>query len=288
MGLGWVSGVAAQAYDRGRALSTRTKRVEGGGRLVVGLCFTLTLVACPGPVEMANAGPQLLSSASEAFDFSAPRPASGEVRVGAVRGIVRVGEASDSIVNIRGTRTVFAPSGAAAAAALPRLQVDFSTAHGEVAARTRQPAETPERRYEVEYFVSVPAGVSLEINQSTGAVIVRGPIGPLDVTTSVGSILITDGKGRVGARVSSGSIEARTDGMGDITMEAANGNISLAIPPSTNATVLLSTVLGSVATLGLNFTDTTSTPTRFTGTLGSGLHRIELSAVNGGVSLRGS
>ncbi len=88
---------------------------------------------------------------------------------------------------------------------------------------------------DVDYLLTVPASMDLELRASDGDITVDGSRGEVSVRTSDGDIIIRGGSGRVFARASDGSITAESvDGRirlessdGDITVENGAGDIEI-------------------------------------------------------------
>ncbi|UCG88360.1 MAG: DUF4097 family beta strand repeat protein [Gemmatimonadota bacterium] len=88
---------------------------------------------------------------------------------------------------------------------------------------------------DIDYLLTVPASMDLELRASDGDITVDGTLGDVNVRTSDGDIIIRGGSGRVFAYASDGSITAEGVGGqirletsdGDITVEGASGDIEI-------------------------------------------------------------
>ena len=74
---------------------------------------------------------------------------------------------------------------------------------------------------------------------------------------------------------------------GAIKLTTSNGNIDLAIPTSTSATLAASVLNGLIHTSNLTLQDQSDSPRSLTGTLGEGEGAIELTTLNGIISVTG-
>jgi len=179
----------------------------------------------------------------------------------------------------------------------------------------------------VEYVLSVPADMPLEIDvvqgevdiagtragmqiQSVnGAITVRGGGGTIDLGSVQGSITLTDARGDVHAESVNGRIQLRGIDSGRVTAETVNGAVSyegsirndgwyrfsthngpidLTIPTGASATFTASTFNGTLET-GFPVTlQEAKEGKEFSFTLGSGGARIDLESFNGTMSIRRS
>ena len=137
----------------------------------------------------------------------------------------------------------------------------------------------------VDFTVQVPAGIGLSARTVNGSIDANGLMSDTDASTVNGSVTVaTSGTAR--ATTVNGTIKAA---MGQAPNGAkystVNGDVTLQLPASANATVRASTVSGSIRS---DFPLTISTepgPQRASGTLGAGGQPLEISTVNGGITL---
>jgi hypothetical protein len=88
---------------------------------------------------------------------------------------------------------------------------------------------------DVDYLLTVPASMSLDLKASDGDVTVDGAMAEVNVRVSDGDIIIRGGSGRVSAYASDGSITAEgvsgrirlESSDGDITVERATGDVEI-------------------------------------------------------------
>lgn len=127
----------------------------------------------------------------------------------------------------------------------------------------------------VRYTISVPAGASLDIDNTTGAIHVDGVDGDLTASTQTGEIVAN--AGRVAARRA-------------IDLTATTGAIKLGIDPHSDARVDASTTIGDVRS---DFDSVESARQNVTGasasgTIGNGSASIRLKTTTGAIVLRHS
>jgi putative adhesin len=118
----------------------------------------------------------------------------------------------------------------------------------------------------IEYSVTVPEGVRVSANVTSGSLNLKG-VSTVDATTTSGSITISDATGAISARTDSGTITGAGLRSGAVVASAKSGSISLelAAPGDVQAT----TTSGS---LGL--------------TVPSAAYRVDATAGSGGADIR--
>ncbi len=88
---------------------------------------------------------------------------------------------------------------------------------------------------DVDYLLTVPASMDLDLRTSDGDITVDGALGEVTLRASDGDLMIRGGSGRISARTSDGSITAEgvagrihlESSDGDITVEGATGDIEI-------------------------------------------------------------
>ena len=140
---------------------------------------------------------------------------------------------------------------------------------------------------EVEFHVTVPAGVAFTANNVNGGIRVRGLQGRVKARTVNGECDIeTTGSGQ--ASTVNGAVRAsigRLAASDEVSFHTVNGTITLQLPSDANAEVSSSTVNGSIQT---DFPMTLSGgwgPRSASGTIGHGGARVSAHTVNGSIRL---
>lgn len=139
----------------------------------------------------------------------------------------------------------------------------------------------------VAFLVEVPDGVDLDAITVNGEVRATGLTGRVRAVTVNGQIEV-ESRGVVSATTVNGSIEARmgTEPNGRLRFNTVNGSIDLTLPAGTDADVDISTVNGRIETEFPLTIRGRWGPRSASGEIGSGGPEIELSTVNGGITLR--
>ena len=145
---------------------------------------------------------------------------------------------------------------------------------------------------QVQFTISLPAGVLLDASDVNGDIRVNGVTAPLTLSTVNGRLDLA-GIGAVRGSTVNGSITAAYDAFdwtGKANLSTVNGSIDVTLPATASAAIHASTVSGSVSSdfplqvqgLGLFC----SPGGVLKGTLGSGGRDLNLSTVNGSVHIR--
>jgi DUF4097 and DUF4098 domain-containing protein YvlB len=146
---------------------------------------------------------------------------------------------------------------------------------------------TKDNDVSVEFRVKVPSGVRFAGRTVNGGIAASGIGADVDAETVNGGVDV-DAAGTVRAKTVNGGIDARlgrADWDGTLKMETVNGGIELALPAELSADVKAATVNGDIETdFPLTVTGKVGRR-RLEGTIGSGGRLLEMSTVNGGISV---
>lgn len=148
-------------------------------------------------------------------------------------------------------------------------------------------SENRDNDVRVDFTVKVPAGVRFAPKTVNGGVTATGLRSDVDAASVNGNVKVAT-SGLSKASTVNGSIEV-TIGSSNWTdalhFKTVNGSIDVTLPASTNADIHATTVSGSLKS---DFALTVSgrvEPREMNARIGSGGHRIELSTVNGAITL---
>lgn len=253
--------------------------------LAVGvLMATFGLVACDGNPFSGD------EVAQAEFFFRQDATGFNEVQLDGINGnITVVGVSGTGEVVISGFRRVRSSTRADAEAELERLQVALTTVGDAIVIRTEQPPETQGRTYEVQYDLTVPRRLEVEIDNVNGNITVDTLDDDVDVVTTNGNIDVSDIVGNATALTVNGNVDAEVTMPlgGEIGLRSTNGNLTLDIPRTTSASLTATLANGDITTSNLSIDDLQSTNTSLTGTLGGGDGAIELNTTNGNIAIRG-
>lgn len=139
----------------------------------------------------------------------------------------------------------------------------------------------------VDFTVQVPAGVNFVGETVNGSVATERLGANASVATVNGDVRVV-AAGQVEANTVNGSIDVtmgKADWTGTMAMSTVNGSIRATLPPSFSARVKGSTVNGSIETAFPLTIQGRFGPRSVDGTIGSGGRTLELSTVNGSITL---
>lgn len=139
----------------------------------------------------------------------------------------------------------------------------------------------------VDFRISVPAGINLEVGTVNGDVNVRRVAGNVKAWTVNGDVDVESG-GNAEASTVNGSIRAamERDLESDLKFNTVNGSVTVELPQGANADVEAATVNGSLESDFPLTVQGRFMNRRLRGKIGDGGHRLELETVNGGITIR--
>jgi hypothetical protein len=207
-------------------------------------------------------------------DFSHSVPVTGltSLQLVGINGVIEItAVANASSVTVAGQRRVKSESVDDAADFLDRLTVDVAISGDDILVTTDMPTDTGGRECIVDYDVTVPADMVVDIFSLNGVVIVE------DLRASAFVDLLN------------GTLVAGIDLPlgGTIDMTVTNGTMVLQIPTTTSADVVAGVTNGGLQVSNLDFVSHQISDQSLTGVLGTGEGTIRLSVVNGTLSLVG-
>jgi DUF4097 and DUF4098 domain-containing protein YvlB len=170
------------------------------------------------------------------------------------------------------------------------LEVVVTDAGDELQVETRQPASSSGRSYTVNYELTVPQNLDLEIGNLNGNIVVKTVRSTITLGTLNGNIALEDIEGNVTAEATNGSVVAEVilPIGGTAHLVTTNGNVTLSVPATTSAELTATLANGDIQIQGLSLQDPVSTNTSLSGTLGAGEGSITLRTVNGNIFIMGS
>ncbi len=231
--------------------------------------------------------------ASESFSIQVNHTTETTLRVEGINGEVKVtGKTDASVITIAGEKEVGSESLADAEEHLDDLEVSVSTQGNEIIVRTSQPSETHGRSYIVNYDISLPDNMIVDVTAINGNVSIDSTSQQLTIDLTNGQVIFQDITSPSTVSLTNGQIDAEilaalTDDSITTDMTIGNGNIDLDIPQSASATFSASVTNGIITTSNLDFQNMNSTAHSLTGTLGAGEGSIRLRTTNGNINVTG-
>ncbi len=174
--------------------------------------------------------------------------------------------------------------------ALEAVEVRITGQGSRVDVDTRFPRRGPfGSPAKVDYRVSLPPGVRIEIETVNGAVTVRKAAGGVRATTVNGSVTVDDAAGDVELSAVNGSVQAKVsspDSRGRHELATTNGSVTLQVPNGVQGQFEAQTVNGGIH-CDLPFkVQGKFGPKHLKGSLGDGIGRFDLKTVNGSVTIK--
>ena len=185
-------------------------------------------------------------------------------------------------------------------------KIKIEVIQGERAVKVNTIYEKKNLRVKVDYDITVPEGVSLELvrtvngkivisgkydraqlKTTNGSVEARGDFSWLDISTTNGSIAVIGVKGKVDLRTTNGSIKAELHELSaDFRARTTNGSIRLALGHEADARLVARTTNGSIKVEYPVTVEGTVSRRRLEGKLGQGGEiTVSLETTNGSISL---
>ena len=140
----------------------------------------------------------------------------------------------------------------------------------------------------VDYSIKIPVETDLNLDSVNGAVKAENLEGEISLKTVNGSVNVSDINGSIEANTVNGAIKARSthlDKSDDIHLSSVNGSVRLSLPSDLAADIHASTLNGGIST---DFPVTVTgkfTGKKIDGKVNGGGSSIDLSTVNGGISI---
>jgi len=210
--------------------------------------------------------------ASADFSYEVPVANQTMVRLEGINGSVDAhGVPGATTVVVTGTRRVGSDSQSDAEFYLSRVTVEIDKSLDAIVIQTKQPDNSHGREYIVDYTITMPADLAIEVGHINGGVAVH------DVMAGTAVHLIN------GTIFCSGQAPSE----GPISLNAINGVIELEIPAGASAELHASVTNGNIRTSNLTLSNPVITSRSLTGKLGDGEIDIMLSTVNGDIVVRG-
>lgn len=168
------------------------------------------------------------------------------------------------------------------------ILLEFTNTSDGMTLRVKHPEQSGVS-YLTEIDAQFPSHTNLSLESLNGDISIRGFAGSMKTETTNGKIEIDDCVGACNVSSTNGMIEISNTFPDNTRSEikTINGLIKITIPESTNATINASTVNGAVNVDNLPIKQTEKSRTEYKGVIGSGGGSIEVSAVNGAITIRG-
>jgi len=257
---------------------------------VLSLILLVLLASCTIYVPSEDLVDNTRFSVNEDFSFDIVPDTQTRIIVLGINGSIHISGTSGNQVRIWGKRIVESESYNDADEHLDHLRVEVERDEDDILVKTIQPSNSGGRNYKVTYYVEVPYDWDVEVELINGPVDIDSIDGDIWADQVNGNIDLNNTAGNVSVESTNGNIygDLSIPHHGYCEMRLVNGNIYLMIPRGLDADVAASVVNGFVTVENLTFQYITQSRESVSGIIGNGGTDIELSAVNGNITLRGN
>jgi DUF4097 and DUF4098 domain-containing protein YvlB len=255
-----------------------------GSRLALIAVAAAGLAACDVVVSSVNASGKAQDEWSRAYSI-APN---GRLEVVNTDGLIEVLATDGQQVQVRAERIARGNTNEAAAELLKQVQIRETVDANQVRLETVLPSSVGfGRRGEVRYYLKVPAGVSVRLQNTNGQVRVDGIRGEVRAETTNGGVRGRALSGTIDASSTNGGVDLDVSALaaGGITARTTNGGVQVTVPENVKAQLTASCRNGGVSVSGLTV-EGESSRTRVEGRINGGGPRIALQTTNGGIRVR--
>jgi hypothetical protein len=260
--------------------------------VVAVLLLAAALAACD--VSVGDGGFSLGLSAGRAQDTwtrSYPLSPGGRLELINVNGRIDAEPSSGEAVELSAERTARAPSDDAARELLGRIEMREEVGPSRIRVEVRPPRSVAMSGAELRWTIKVPAGAVLDVRTVNGRIVLTGLAGEVRARTTNGGVQARRlAAARVDASTVNGGVNVElADPLpeeGDVSLEAVNGGVELALPGTSKASITARVTNGGINTTGLDLELTgEQSRRRLEGRLNGGGARVALSTTNGGVRI---
>jgi len=262
---------------------THPKRVLSVGARVLGLAVAAAaLTACDVVVSSMHSS----GKAQDEWSRSYPVSENALLEIFNGNGTVEVTAGSGSQVEVKAERIARAPSDELAQEYLKQVEIAEEASRDHVRLETKAP-RVGRSHAEIKYHVMVPAGISVRLKNTNGAVTVIGVKGEVRAETTNGSVKGRELAGTVEATTTNGavSLEMLSVSTGGIRAETTNGGVDLRIPGDAKADIRASVLNGGINLDGLQLEGGEKTRRRVEGRLNGGGPNVSIETTNGGIRI---
>jgi len=257
------------------------------------ICFVFLLLIIFTACDENNSnftGSNNQFEASESFNFTFQSTSQIRLSLSAVAGSINIIGTDIDSVYVTGTKKIISNiSQTDADNRLSALDINATSNSTEFSVETDQPQETEGRQYLVDYEITIPSGLALNIIQVAGSIEVESIYNSVDITSVSGDIDLSDIHGNIVAGNVSGSIDVSCEILpgGVVSLSNVTGSLILTIPTNTSATFQANIVSGDIELHNLVLNNSVILNSSVTGILGAGNGSILLQGTSGAIDVIG-
>ena len=245
------------------------------------------------PARAPAVQPKAIRDVTEKFDQTYPLSANGKVRVSNVNGPIVVEAWDRNEVRVEATKIADSAETLGEVTIKVEARADLISVEADYenwrwGGRDRQ---SPSRKLEVHFKLSVPRGASLdEVETVNGEVTVSDLTGVVKISAVNGNVAAANLRGTANLSTVNGTVNADFDGLESgsrISLSTVNGSVNLVMPSDANATVKADSLNGKITNdYGLPVKKGEYVGRNLHGRLGSGEVQVRLNSVNGPLSIK--
>ncbi len=229
--------------------------------------------------------PAVASEYKEEFHKTFPVEANAQISLSNVNGSVEVSGWDRNEVQVDATKYADTQQ------KLDRMKIEVNASSGSVSIQTRYPERTNNDPGRVEYKIHVPRTARLDkIETVNGGVQISNISNSVAASSVNGHVTGTALAGNIDLSAVNGGVSCEALNLANartVKLHSVNGGVEFFMPRESNTHLTASTVHGGIQSdfnlpVSRNFVGSTLDTT-----LGSGATQVDLSSVNGGISIRG-
>lgn len=253
------------------------KRIFKLSLILIFLVNTVFLTNCSNddvtsPIKGNNIVSNTNFTAEDSFSYEIEVIGHSGLKLEGINGAIVITEVfGANSVKITGVKQVKSESTADAKAHLKELIVDVKDQTNRVFVKTTQPSFLGGRSYIVNYTITLPYDMEIDVNSLNGRV---------DLNEIHGNVFVDLINGNI-----DGEVTLPLDGT--IDMQLTNGMLELDIPQNTSAEFEATVGTGTISVTNLVLQNQVQTPKSLTGTCGDGRGTISLRTTNGEIVVTG-
>jgi len=224
-----------------------------------------------------------------------------ETRTWSAQGIIQISAATengditmsatqDTIITTDITRSCLGDDSTDAAEHIENIEITENISGGELTLEADMPEDDDERDYRADFDMSAPQSIHVNLATVNGTILVEDMIAGANIGVTNGSITTDNLRGGMNGAIVNGEIDcdmALLAATESALLGATNGEVTLSLPSDVSAQFNAATVNGTVTVSGFPSVNyTTNESNHKAGTIGAGDATINISVVNGNITIR--
>ncbi len=205
-------------------------------------------------------------------------------------GDITMSATQDTIITADITKSCLGDDSTDAAEHIENIEITENISGGELTLEADMPDDDDERDYRADFDMSARQSIHVNLVTVNGTILVENMIAGANIGVTNGSITTDNHRGGINAAIVNGEIDCDMDLLAaaeSALLAGTNGDIILSLPSDVSATFDAATVNGTVTVSGFPSVNyTTNESNHKAGTIGAGDATINISVVNGNITIR--